>query len=94
MKTNINQITNRAKDEINKCLEGKSIFEMTVWVRDHAQYLKWFQNYNATKIEATMEPFMKIAFFLYENYKDDPTVLEDFKALCVVCVLELEHNCK
>ncbi len=60
MKTNINQITNRAKDEINKCLEGKSIFEMTVWIRDHAQFLEWFCHYNEAKIEVIMQTCMSL----------------------------------
>ena len=39
MKTTVNHSTDLAKNEIRKCLEGKSSYEMTVWLRDHAQYL-------------------------------------------------------
>jgi len=42
MKTTVNHSTDLAKNEIRKCLEGKSSYEKTVWLRDHAQYLKWF----------------------------------------------------
>ena len=92
MKVNAKKIT--AQEEIRECLEGKSIYEMTVWTRDHAQYLKWFRGYDKTKIEAIMEPFMVIAFYMYENFKDDLKAIEDFRAFCVVCALELETNCE
>lgn len=91
-KFGINNTT--AQKEIRKCLEGKSIYEMTVWTRDHAQYLKWFCGYDETKIEAIMQPFMSLAFYMYEKFKDDLNAIDDFRAFCVVCVLELETNCR
>ena len=94
MKANINQVTERAKKEINDCLEGKSIFEMTVWVRDYAQHLKWFCNYDEDKIEATLQQFLNISYYLHENFKDDPIAIDDFRALCVACVIDLETNCR
>ena len=94
MKANFNQITDRAKNDINKCLEGKSIFEMTVWVRDHAQYLKWFCNYNASMLDARVQAVMSLSHFLNTNYRDDQNVIDDFRALCVACVIDLETNCR
>ena len=92
------QITSFSTDsfekEINKHLEGKSIYEMTVWVRDRAQHLKWFCNYNESKINATIQPFMDVSYFLYQNFRDDLDVVDDFRALCVSCVLQLEMNCR
>ena len=80
--------------KIRKHLAGQSIYEMTVWVRDYAQYLKWFCNYDKDKIEATLQQFLSVSYYLHENFKDDRNAIEDFKELCVVCVLELEQNCK
>ena len=94
MKTNFKRSIDCIKNEVSKCLEGKSIYEMTVWTRDHAQHLKWFHNYDEEKIEAIIKPFLGIAYYLYENFKDDCDAVEDFKALCIVCVLELEMNCR
>ena len=94
MKANINQTIDHIKNEINKCLEGKSIFEMTVWVRDRAQHLKWFYNYNESKINAMIQPFMEVSYFLYQNFRDYLNVVDDFRALCVSCVLQLEMICR
>ena len=94
MKTNFNHSIHCIKNEVSKCLEGKSIYEMAVWTRDHAQYLKWFCNYDEDKIESIIQPFLSIAYFLHENYKDDRDAIEDFKVLCIVCVFELETNCR
>ena len=94
MRVNNNQITDRAKNEIVKCLEGKSIYEMTVWTRDHAQYLKWFCGYDSNKIETILQSFMRISYYMYENFKDDCNAIEDFRAFCVACVPELEMNCR
>lgn len=93
MRNKINTNTT-AQEEIRKCLEGKSIYEMTVWTRDHAQHLKWFCGYDEAKIEATLQPFMQISFYMYENFKHDINAIEDFRALCIACTLELETNCK
>ena len=94
MNTNLNHSIDRAKEEAIKCLEGKSIYEMTVWTREHAQYLKWFCGYNSNKIETILQSFMRISYYMYENFKDDCNAIEDFRAFCVACVLELEMNCR
>ena len=86
--------TNSFEKEINKHLEGKSIYEMTVWVRDHAQHLKWFCNYNESKINATIQPFMDVSYFLYQNFRDDQDVIDHFRELCVACVIDFETNCR
>ena len=94
MKTNINQTIDRAKNEINKCLEGKSIFEMTVWVRDRAQHLKWFCNYNEAMLDVRVQAIMSLAHFLNTNFRDDQNVIDDFRELCVACAIDLETNCR
>ena len=85
-----------AQKEIRKCLEGKSIYEMTVWTRDHAQHLIWFCGYDKEKIEAIMKPFIQISYIYYTNYGDtnDYETIESFKALCITCVLAFEIDCK
>jgi hypothetical protein len=94
MKANINQITDNTKNEIRKYLEGKSIFEMTVWVRDRAQYLKWFCNYNEAMLDARVQAIMSFSHFLNTNYRDDQNVIDDFRELCVACAIDLETNCR
>ena len=94
MKVNINQITDNTKNEIRKYLEGKSIFEMTVWVRDRAQYLKWFCNYNEAMLDARVQAIMSFSHFLNTNYRDDQNVIDDFRELCVACAIDLETNCR
>ena len=94
MRTDFNFTNTSGQADIRKQLEGKSIYEMTVWTRDHAQYLEWFCNYDENKIEAILQPFMGIACYVYENFKDNPQVIEDFRELCIACVLELETNCR
>ena len=94
MNENIEHLINLDKNEINKCLEGKDIFDMTVWVRDHAQYLKWFGNYNESKLDSVLQPFMKYSFFLYTNFREDVNAIELFRALCVDCVIDLENKCR
>jgi hypothetical protein len=93
MRNKINTNTT-AQEEIRKCLEGKSIFEMTVWVRDHAQYLKWFCNYNEAKIEVIVQTFMSISQFFHTNYSDNPEAVEDFRTFCVECIITLEIDCR
>ena len=92
MKVNFKHI--KAHKEILKCLEGKSIYEMTVWTRDHAQFLKQFCDYNESKIDAIMQMFMSVAQLFYTNYKDTPEAIEDFRRFCVRCVLKLEIECR
>ena len=94
MKANINRSIGTIKNEVSECLEGKSIYEMTVWVRDHAQYLKWFCNYDEFEIGARIQPFMNLSFFLHENFKNDLDAIKHFKTICEDCVLDLEINCR
>ena len=86
--------TDSFEKEINKHLEGKSIYEMTVWVRDYAQYLKWFCNYNGVQIDSRIQPVMNFSFFLYKHFKDDPLAIEEFREICVSCVIDIETNCR
>ena len=94
METNTNRSIDLISNEVRKCLEGLSIYEMTFWVRDHAQHLTWVCNYNKSKVNATMQPFMGVSYVFYKNFRDDIDVVDDFRELCVSCVLQLEINCK
>ena len=93
MRNKINTNTT-AQEEIRKCLEGKSIYEMTVWIRDHAQFLEWFCHYNEAKMEVIMQAFMSIAKFFHTNYSDNLEAVEDFRTFCVKCVMKLETDCR
>ena len=84
----------KAQKEILKCLEGKSIYEMTVWTRDRAQFLKQFCDYNESRIDDIMQMFMSVAQFFLTNYKDIPEAVKDFRWFCVRCVLKLEIECR
>ena len=92
MKANFKHI--KAQKEIRKCLEGKSIYEMTVWTRDYAQFLKQFCDYNESKVDALMQMFMSVSQFFHTNYKDAPEAVTDFRAFCIRCVLKLEIECR
>ena len=92
MKGNFKRI--KTQKEILKCLEGKSIYEMTVWIRDHAQFLEWFCYYNEAKIEVIMQTFMSIAKFFHTNYSYNLKAVEDFRTFCVKCVMKLEIDCR
>ena len=94
MKANIDHAIDHARNEVIKCLAGKSIFEMTVWTRDHAQYLEWFCNYDENKIDALMRPYMSLAQYLSDNVGDDPDATEQFKAICADLVIKLEISCR
>lgn len=94
MKTDFNFTNTNRQTDIRKELEGRSIYEMTVWTRDHAQHLKWFCSYDEEKIDAIIQPLMSISHHIRENYQDDLEAKEFFKNLCVLCVLQLEITCR
>ncbi len=94
MKANYNRSTTQAENELRQLFEGKSVYEMTVWVRDHAQYLEWFCNYNEAKIDTIMQIFMGVAQFFHTNYKDNTEAVEEFRTFCVKCVMKLEIDCR
>ena len=94
MRTDFDFANTSSPTDIRKQLEGKSIYEMTTWIWDYAQHLKWFCNYDEDKIESIIQPFLRISYYLHKNFKDDCNAIEDFTALCIVCVLELEMNCR
>ena len=83
----------KAKDELRKILENKSIYETTVWIRDHAEYLKWFCNHDEAKIDKRLQSIMVFSRFLRENFRDNPLATEEFKEICIDCVIDLETNC-
>ena len=94
MKAKYNRSTVQAENELRQLFEEKSVYEMTVWVRDHAQYLKWFCNYDETKIDTTVQVLMSVSHLVYQKYNDNPDVVENFREFCIACVIELEINCR
>ena len=82
------------EQELRTIFKDKSIYQISVWTRDHAQYLKWHCNYNANKIEEVMQEFLTVGFFLNENFKDDEGAINDFRELGITTVKTLELACK
>ena len=94
MNVTANHSNDLIKNKVSKSLEGMSIFEMTVWVHDYAEDLKWIWNYNKTKIDTRMQAVMSFSSFLRERFRDDPIATDEFRELCVGCVIDLETNCR
>lgn len=83
----------KAKDELRKILENKSIYETTVWIRDHTQYLKMFCGYNESEIDKRLQAIKVFSHLLSENFRDDPIATEEFKEICIACAIDIEANC-
>ena len=75
---------------MNVLEEKKSIYELAVWTRDHAQYLKWFCNYKNT--DRVVNEVLKLAQLMREDETKEK--VDEFRYLCVKAVIELETNCK
>ena len=93
MRNKINTNTT-AQEEIRKSLEGKSIYELTVWIRDHAQFLEWFCNYNEAMLDVRVQAIMALSHYLNTNYRDNQDVIDHFREVCVACAIDLEMNCR
>ena len=82
------------RQELLDIFNGMSIYQMSVWMRDHAQYLKWFRNYDERKIDDVIQRFLALGQFMSDNFRDDVEAISDFKELSIKCVEELEINCR
>lgn len=82
------------EQELRAIFKDKSIYQISVWTRDHAQYLKWHCNYNASKIEEVMQEFLTVGFFLNENFRDNEEAISDFRELGIKTVKILERACR
>lgn len=70
----------------------KSIYELTFWVRNHAQYLKWFCNYPQKTIDEVLVPFMNLSNHLYnKGLNKDKQAVDEFRHLSVITTLALEE---
>jgi hypothetical protein len=83
----------KAEQEVLKVLQGKkTIYELTVWVRDHAQYLKWFRNYPAKEIDEILTRYMNLSYQLYNKGLDaDEEAVKDFRHFSMITTLALEE---
>ena len=84
-----------AKEAISLVLSTKkSIYELTRWVKEHADYLKWGCNYPEEELNEIINSYMEMSLFLYnKGLNTDEETVEDFRHLSVLAVLELE-NCQ
>ena len=73
----------------------KSIFEMALWVRDHAQFLEWRCNYPTEKILPIIKPYLDVSNYLCANgMGENGDALREFQKFSVETVIKLEKcNC-
>ena len=73
----------------------KSIFEMALWVRDHAQFFEWRCNYPTEKILPIIKPYLDVSNYLCANgMGENGDALREFQKFSVETVIKLEKcNC-
>ena len=74
--------------------KNKSIYQMSVWTRDHAQFLKWYCNYDGKKIDDVIQSYLALGQYMNEHFRNDVDAINDFKELSIKCIEELEINCR
>ncbi len=68
-----------------------SIFELPVFVREHAQYLAWQENYSQRELEDVLNPYMNLSCGLYnKGLNKDEEAVEEFRHLSYLAIIELE----
>ena len=77
---------------VENLLRPKTIYGMFKWVKEHADYLIYFQNYNKVKIISIMNGYSKTIGVLATSGM--PDAHEDSINLSLATVYELEVNCK
>lgn len=82
----------KATKFLNEVLsKKKTVFEMALWVRDHAQFLEWRCNYPHDKIYTIIQPYLEISNHLSEKgMGENKDVLRDFRMFSVETIIELE----
>lgn len=78
--------------EVKAQLEPKTIYGMFKWVREHADYLDYFEGYNSKKIEEVMKHYSDtIAILALSTLAD---AHQDAVNLSVATVVQLELACR
>ena len=88
------KINKNYKQELLAIFKDMSIYQMAVWVRDHAQFLKWYRNYDDRKIDDVIQRYLALGQYMNEHFRNDVEAINDFKELSIKCVEELEINCR
>lgn len=71
--------------------EMKSIFEITVWVRDHANFLNWRCNYPIDKIIPIINGYLGISKYLTDNgFDENPNIIKEFRIFSIETAIKLE----
>lgn len=79
-------------EEVKAQLEPKTIYGMFKWVREHADYLDFFEGYNSKKIEEVMKHYRDtIALLALSTLAD---AHRDAVNLSVATVVQLELACR
>lgn len=86
---------NRAEKEVMKVLTNKkTIYELTVWVRDHAKYLEWFCNCPKKEISEVLSRYMSLSYQLYQKgLNNNKEAVDDFRHLSMLATLAMEECC-
>ena len=78
--------------EVKAQLETKSIYGMFKWVREHADYLDYFEGYDSKKIEEVMKHYSSTIGLLALSTLADAH--QDAVNLSVATVVQLELACR
>ena len=78
--------------EVKAQLEPKTIYGMFKWVREHADYLDYFEGYNSKKIEEVMKHYSGTIGIL--ALSTHPDAHQDALNLSVATVVQLELACR
>lgn len=78
--------------EVKAQLEPKTIYGMFKWVREHADYLDYFEGYNSKKIEEVMKHYSGTIGILALSTLADAH--QDALNLSVATVIQLELACR
>lgn len=74
--------------ELETILAPKTIYGMFKWVKEHADYLVWFENYSEQAISNILEHYTKIVGILAVS--THPNAHKDCLSVSIATVMELE----
>ena len=81
-----------AEAMLRNLLKGKSVLGMYKWVKEHSDYLVWFENYNQRAITEVMNQYGEVVALL--NQSDSKEACVDCLELSIRTVFEMELNCR
>ena len=78
--------------ELRDILKDKTILGMYKWVKEHSDYLIYFENYNERAIAKAMNMYGEVIAILHQHDSDEAR--DDCLLLSIRTVIELETNCR